>query len=67
MLLPVHKIDPGQSLAQYGMDSMISAELKSWAWKEFTIDLPCLGLLEQGLTFEGLTEQVVAMIEAKST
>ena len=32
VLLPMHKIDPGQSLAHYGMDSMISAELKSWAW-----------------------------------
>ncbi|GAB1196570.1 hypothetical protein APSETT444_005842 [Aspergillus pseudonomiae] len=67
VLLPVHKIDPGKALAHYGMDSMISAELKSWAWKEFTVDLPFLGLLDQSLTFDGLAETIVALTETKST
>jgi hypothetical protein len=67
VLLPVQKIDPAKSLAHYGMDSMISAELKSWAWKEFTVDLPFLGLLDQGLTFDGLADQVVTLADTKST
>lgn len=67
VLLPVEKIDPGKPLADYGMDSMISAELKSWAWKEFTVDLPFLGLLDQGLTFDALADQVVALADTKST
>ncbi|CAG7918788.1 unnamed protein product [Penicillium olsonii] len=67
VLLPVQKIDPGKSLAHYGMDSMISAELKSWAWKEFTVDLPFLGLLDQGLTFDALADQVVALADTKSS
>lgn len=67
VLLPVAKIDPGKSLAHYGMDSMISAELKSWAWREFTVDLPFLGLLDQGLTFDGLADQVVSLAETRSS
>ncbi|CAG8380102.1 unnamed protein product [Penicillium salamii] len=66
VLLPVEKIDPGKSLSHYGMDSMISAELKSWAWKEFTVDLPFLGLLDQGLTFDALADQVVLLADIKS-
>lgn len=64
ILLPAEKIDPGKSLAHYGMDSMISAELKSWAWREFTVDLPFLGLLDQGLTFDALAKEVAEMFEA---
>jgi len=62
VLLAVEKMDKGRTLTHYGMDSMISAELKSWAWKEFGVDLPFLGLLDQGLTFEGLAGQVVGMM-----
>lgn len=66
VLLPVEKIDPGKTLAYYGMDSMISAELKSWAWRDFEVDLPFLGLLDQGLTFDLLANQVVEMLDNKS-
>lgn len=55
VLLQVEKIDPDKPLAYYGMDSMISAELKSWAWRKFKVDLPFLGLLDQGLTFNLLS------------
>jgi len=66
VLLPVEKIDPAKALAYYGMDSMISAELKSWAWREFEVDLPFLGLLDQGLTFDLLANQVVEMLDGKA-
>lgn len=58
VLLPTSRISSSNPLASYGMDSMIGAELRSWAWKEFHTDIPFLTLLEQSLTFEQLAEQI---------
>ncbi|KAF3010650.1 hypothetical protein E8E13_004665 [Curvularia kusanoi] len=63
VLLQTEKIDPSRTLSHYGMDSMISAELKSWAWREFKVELPFLGLLDQGLTFARLSNQILEMLE----
>jgi hypothetical protein len=61
VLLQAEKIDPSRTLSHYGMDSMISAELKSWAWREFEIELPFLGLLDQALTFDILADQILGL------
>jgi hypothetical protein len=62
VLLQAEKIDPSKTLSHYGMDSMISAELKSWAWREFEIELPFLGLLDQALTFDILADQILGLL-----
>ncbi|KAK6859116.1 hypothetical protein PG995_004969 [Apiospora arundinis] len=66
VLLPVAKMSPSSPLSQYGMDSMISAELRSWAWKEFRANVPFMSLLDHSLTFEGLAEEVVTLMGADS-
>ncbi|KAK3994454.1 hypothetical protein QBC44DRAFT_286263 [Cladorrhinum sp. PSN332] len=63
VLLPVAKMSAGKPLSLYGMDSMISAELRNWAWKEMRADVPFMSLLDQALTFEGLAEQVVELMD----
>lgn len=63
VLLPVSKMSPSKPLSLYGMDSMISAELRNWAWKEMRADVPFISLLDQSLTFEGLAEQVVEVMD----
>ena len=63
VLLQAEKIDPSRTLSHYGMDSMISAELKSWAWREFEVELPFLGLLDQALTFDILSGQILGLLE----
>ncbi|KAF2837925.1 hypothetical protein M501DRAFT_977330 [Patellaria atrata CBS 101060] len=59
VLLPADKVDPEKSLVSYGLDSMIGAELRSWGWREFGVDVPFLGLLEGGMTFVGLSALIV--------
>ncbi|OTB00781.1 hypothetical protein M426DRAFT_65238 [Hypoxylon sp. CI-4A] len=49
----------GPSLASYGLDSMIGAEMRTWLFKEFGLDYPFQKLLAATLSFKVLA-QVVA-------
>lgn len=62
VLVPMEKMSPGKALAHYGMDSMISAELRTWIWHEFAADVPFMSLMDQGLTFQGLCDQVLKLM-----
>lgn len=45
----------GKSVADYGLDSMIGAELRNWLFKEFALDMPFQKLLAPDLTFKTLS------------
>ncbi|KAH7316948.1 polyketide synthase-like protein [Stachybotrys elegans] len=45
LLTPKNQIDPDRAFAQYGMDSMIASEFRSWLWNSFHYDIPFLNLL----------------------
>ncbi|KAG9674995.1 ketoacyl-synt-domain-containing protein, partial [Aureobasidium melanogenum] len=45
-------------MSEFGMDSMIVAELRSWAWRELKVDVPFMMLLEGGLTLNGFVDLV---------
>ncbi|KAI5241413.1 ketoacyl-synt-domain-containing protein [Aureobasidium subglaciale] len=45
-------------MADFGMDSMITAELRSWAWRELTADLPFMKLLKGDMRIGGLADLV---------
>ncbi|KAI1743074.1 polyketide synthase-like protein [Xylaria scruposa] len=45
MLTPVEQIDPSQPFAQFGIDSMIAAEFRSWLWSSLKVEVPFLDLL----------------------
>lgn len=47
-----------QSIASYGIDSMIGAELRNWLFKEFGLSISFQQLLASTLTFKGLSIQV---------
>ncbi|KAI0468799.1 putative polyketide synthase [Xylaria cf. heliscus] len=53
----------GGSIASYGIDSMIGAELRNWLFKEFALDIPFQKLLAPTLTARKLAEQVCAKHE----
>lgn len=42
--------DPSVSIASYGLDSMIGAELRNWIYKEYALDIPFQQLLGPTLT-----------------
>ncbi|KAI0836869.1 putative polyketide synthase [Hypoxylon sp. FL0890] len=48
----------GPSLASYGLDSMIGAEMRTWLFKEFGLDYPFQKLLAPTLSFRTLAKVV---------
>ncbi|GAW27057.1 putative polyketide [Rosellinia necatrix] len=53
------ELNGSASIASYGLDSMIGAELRTWLFKEFGLDYPFQKLLASTLTFEKLSGAVV--------
>ena len=53
------ELDGQASIASYGLDSMIGAELRTWLFKEFGLDYPFQKLLASTLTFKGLAAVVI--------
>nr|APX43990.1 polyketide synthase [Pestalotiopsis microspora] len=50
------------SIASYGIDSMIGAELRNWIFKEYRIDIPFQQLLAPDLTIHKFAKQVCTSV-----
>ncbi|KAK4243208.1 hypothetical protein C7999DRAFT_36471 [Corynascus novoguineensis] len=50
------------SIASYGIDSMIGAELRNWIFREYRIDIPFQQLLAPSLTISKFAGQVCASV-----
>ncbi|KAI0384272.1 putative polyketide synthase [Hypomontagnella monticulosa] len=48
----------GHSIASYGLDSMVGAEMRTWIFKEFALDYPFQKLLSPTLAFLDLAVEV---------
>ncbi|KAI1294097.1 hypothetical protein F5Y03DRAFT_399715 [Xylaria venustula] len=61
LMIPLDNFElEGQaSIASYGLDSMIGAELRTWLFKEFGLDYPFQQLLASTLTFGKLADAVI--------
>ena len=61
LLLDPEEFEEGtKSIADYGLDSMIGAELRNWIFKEFALDIPFQQLLGPTLTIDKFAAQVCA-------
>jgi KR domain/Phosphopantetheine attachment site len=59
LLLSADDFDPDvKSIADYGIDSMIGAELRNWIFKEYRMDIPFQQLLAPTLTIAKFATQV---------
>lgn len=59
LLLDMDTFEPDvKSIAAYGLDSMIGAELRNWIFKDLGLDLPFQQLLEPTLTITNLATVV---------
>lgn len=59
LLLPKDEVDPNSgSIASYGIDSMIGAELRNWIFKEYRFDIPFQQLLAPSLTINKFSMRV---------
>jgi len=62
LMLDVEEFEEeGRSVASYGIDSMIGAELRNWIFKEFALDIAFQQLLGPSLTIRKFAEQVCAI------
>lgn len=60
LLLDTDVFDSEGSIASYGIDSMIGAELRNWLFNEFTLDIPFQQLLAPTLTPRKLASHTCA-------
>jgi hypothetical protein len=67
LLIPTEKLEQCMSkpLADLGMDSMISSDVRALAWKEFKADVPFLKILEKGLLLEELVDLIWEKMDEK--
>ncbi|KAI8945258.1 polyketide synthase-like protein [Xylaria longipes] len=56
LLTPMDQIDHKRSFAQFGVDSMIAAEFRTWLWNSFKIDVPFLDLLSHHKSLDTVAE-----------
>lgn len=63
VLMKYEVVDAKKALAEYGMDSMIAAEFRTWFYQSFMVDVPFLMLLSKTCCLETLRDLVVAELE----
>ncbi|RYP18018.1 hypothetical protein DL767_009910 [Monosporascus sp. MG133] len=63
ILMPADQIDGYKPLSQFGVDSMIAAEFRTWFWTSFKVDVPFLDLLSPQKNLNGLAEFVATKLE----
>ncbi|KAL8886198.1 MAG: hypothetical protein Q9215_006064 [Flavoplaca cf. flavocitrina] len=63
LFTPSEEMDPGKAVSEYGMDSMIAAELRNWFVKSFGTDVTFLELLNPSTKIMDLVEKVAGAWE----
>ena len=58
ILLSTDQIDEHKRLMDYGVDSMIASEFRTWFWTSFRVDVPFLDILGQGKSLLALSNFV---------
>jgi hypothetical protein len=63
VLMKYEIVDVKKPLADYGMDSMIAAEFRTWFYQSLKVDVPLLMLLGKSCSLETLRDLSVAALE----
>ena len=56
-------IDISRDMASYGIDSMISAELRNWLFKTFSLDISFIELVRKGMTVKNLSQKLMEKLQ----
>ncbi|KAI3342584.1 polyketide synthase-like protein [Ustulina deusta] len=66
MLLTVlDELDNHRPLVDFGVDSMLGAEFRTWLWNTFRVDIPFLDILSSGQTLAILARRVAQKLTAR--
>ncbi|XDG05079.1 hypothetical protein ABKA04_004694 [Annulohypoxylon sp. FPYF3050] len=63
ILTPLDQIEDEKPLAQFGVDSMIASEFRTWFWATFKVDIPFLDLLSATKSLSSLADAVEAKLK----
>lgn len=63
ILVSPDKISEDKSLANFGVDSMIASEFRTWIWTAFKVDVPFLDILGQGNSLSTLATSIATRLE----
>ncbi|KAJ2995710.1 hypothetical protein NUW58_g1199 [Xylaria curta] len=58
ILMPLDQIDDRRPLTQFGIDSMIAAEFRTWFWSAFKVDIPFLDIMSPKKALDTLSAYV---------
>jgi hypothetical protein len=58
ILMPLEQVNEGKPMPDFGVDSMIASEFRSWFWAVFRVDLPFLDIMSPQKTLLVLPEFV---------
>ncbi|KAI1213169.1 KR domain-containing protein [Annulohypoxylon truncatum] len=63
VLMKYEDVDAKKPLADYGMDSMIAAEFRTWFYQNMKVDIPMLVLLDKISNLETLRDTSLSQLE----
>ncbi|KAI0396107.1 polyketide synthase [Xylariaceae sp. FL0594] len=63
VLMPADQVDEHKPLLQYGVDSMIGSELRTWFWATLKVDIPLLDFLRLQKSLYDLANMAVEFLE----
>ncbi|KAI1195041.1 hypothetical protein F5X97DRAFT_309412 [Nemania serpens] len=63
VLTPIDQINESKALSQFGVDSMIASEFRTWFWTAFKIDVPFLDIMSADKTLSSLADYVANKLE----
>ncbi|KAI1119036.1 polyketide synthase [Nemania sp. NC0429] len=64
ILMHADQINEGKALPDFGVDSMIASEFRSWFWSVFRVDVSFLDIMSSKTTLQVLSELVEGKITA---
>ncbi|KAK8044419.1 hypothetical protein PG993_004443 [Apiospora rasikravindrae] len=67
ILLPIDQVDERKALPDFGVDSMIASEFRSWFWSVFRVDVPFLDIMSPQKSLLVLAESVESKILSAPT
>ncbi|KAK6516284.1 hypothetical protein TWF506_006193 [Arthrobotrys conoides] len=67
VLMSASKVAMTRPLNEYGLDSMIASDLRSWFYQTFNLDVPFLVLLSKTTTLDSLSKSVLLHIQSQTT
>ena len=65
ILLPVEDLRPEQPLGQFGLDSMLAAEFRTFVFKALGVDVPFMTLLAKDTSVDGLAQLIANEVEGR--